>query len=63
LEHYFCGLDYSHDCVADFERHLFCASAGYHAFDEIVSNLDDNMSHYSTELKFRYLAFKPVARG
>jgi len=63
LQHYFRGLDYSGDFVADLEMHFFGASTGYHAFDEIVPNLNDNVSHYSTELKFRYFAFQSVACG
>jgi hypothetical protein len=32
-------------------------------FNEIVSNLNDNVSHYSTELKFRYFARQRIACG
>ena len=54
LEHDFGGLDYGCNRVTDLEIHLFCASTSYHAFDEIVSNFNDNMRHYAAELKLRY---------
>src|SRR5215831_3443886 len=63
LEHDFGGLDNGCHYVTDFEIHLFCASASDHAFNEIVSNLNDNVSHYSTELKFRYFTRQRIACG
>jgi hypothetical protein len=61
LQHYFCGLYDRCDRVSDFEVHLFRASSGYHAFDEIFPNLHNAMSHHSAELKFRDFAFQAIS--
>jgi len=44
-----------------FEAHFFCAAPGYDAFDEILPNLDDDMSHDSAKLEFCDFAFKTIA--
>jgi hypothetical protein len=61
FEHDFRGLDYRRNGVAHLEAHFNRASPGDHAFDDIVSNLDDDMGHHSAELEFGDFAFKPVS--
>src|SRR5258705_13637821 len=61
FEHDFRGLDYGRNGVAYLEAHFNSASPGDHAFDDIVSNLDDDMGHSSDKLEFGDFAFKPVS--
>src|SRR5215467_4076301 len=60
LQHYFCGFDYGSDGVAGFQIHLFGASSGYDAFDEVLPDLNDDVGHDSTQLKFRNFAFESI---
>jgi hypothetical protein len=62
LEHDFRGLDYGRNGVAYLEAHFNRASPGDHAFDDIVSNLEDDVGHYSAKLEFGNFALKPVSR-
>ena len=62
FEHDFRGLDYGRNGVAYLEAHFNRASPGDHAFDDIVSNLNDDMGHDTAKLEFRNFTFKPVSR-
>jgi hypothetical protein len=62
FEHDFRGLDYGRNGVAYLEAHFNRASPGDHAFDDIVSNLNDDMGHDTAKLEFGDFAFKPVSR-
>jgi len=62
LDHNLGGLDYGRDGVADLEIHFHGAAPGDHALDEIVSDLDDHMGHYSAKLQLCDFALKTIAR-
>ena len=61
LQHNFRGLNNRRNRVADLEVHLFGASSGYYALNEIISNADHDVSHNAAELEFGDFSFKPVA--
>jgi hypothetical protein len=62
FEHDFRGLDYGRNGVAYLEAHFNRASLRDHAFNDVVSNLEDDMSHDAAKLEFGDFTFKPVAR-
>jgi hypothetical protein len=62
FEHDFRGLDYGGNGVAYLEAHFNRAAPGDHAFDDVVANLEDDVSHDATKLEFSDFAFKPVSR-
>ena len=61
FEHDFRGLDYGRNGVAYLEAHFNRASPGDHALDDVVANLDDDMSHHTAKLEFGDFTFKPVS--
>ena len=63
LQHYFGGFDYGSDRVADLQIHLFGASSGYDAFDEVLANLNDDVGHDPAELKLRDFARESIPRS
>jgi hypothetical protein len=60
LQHDFRGFDYGSDRVADLQIHLFGASSGYDAFDEVLANLNDDVGHDPTQLNFRDFALESI---
>ena len=62
LQHDFRGFDYGGDRVAGLQIHLFGASSGYDAFDEVLANLNDDVGHDPTELKFRDFSLESIPR-
>jgi hypothetical protein len=61
FEHDLRGLDHGGNGVAYLEAHFNGATPGDHAFDDVVSNLEDDMSHDAAKLEFGNFAFKPVS--
>jgi hypothetical protein len=62
FQHYFGGLDHCGDGIAHFKFHLFGAAFGDYAFDQILSDADDYVSHHSAEFDFGYRALQAIAR-
>jgi hypothetical protein len=62
FEHDFRGFDYGRNGVAYLEAHFNRASPGDHAFDDVVANLDDDMSHHAAKLEFSDFSFKTISR-
>ena len=52
LDHYFRGFHDSKHRVALFEFQFVGAAPGDHAFNEIVANLHDYVSHHIAQLDF-----------
>jgi hypothetical protein len=62
-KHDFGGFDYGGNFVADFEFHFFGAATGDDAFDEVLPDADDDVSHDAAELEFFDGAFQGVSSG
>jgi hypothetical protein len=62
-KHDFGGFDYGGNLVADFEFHFFGAATSDDAFDEILADADDDVSHDAAELEFFDGAFQGISSG
>jgi len=62
-KHDFGGFDYGGNFVADFEFHFFGAATGDDAFDEVLPDADDDVSHDAAELEFFDGAFQRISSG
>jgi hypothetical protein len=60
LQHDFRGFDYGGDFVADLQLHFIGAAFSDYALDEVLADANDDISHYSAELKLNNFAFKTV---
>ena len=61
FEHYLCGLYDGLHCVSHFEFHLIRAALCNHALNQVTTNADDNVGHYTTELNLFNLSNEFVA--
>jgi hypothetical protein len=62
-KHDFGGFDYGGNFVADFEFHFLGAATGNDAFDEVLPDADDDVSHDAAELEFFDSAFQGISSG
>jgi hypothetical protein len=62
-KHDFGGFDDGGNFVADFEFHFFGAAASDYAFDKVLPDTDDDVSHDATELEFFDGAFQGISSG
>ena len=62
LEHHFGGFNHGSDGIAHFQFHLFRTAAGDYAFDQVVSDTNENVGHDAAQLHFFDLAYKMIAR-
>jgi|HubBroStandDraft_4_1064222.scaffolds.fasta_scaffold10513_3 hypothetical protein len=63
LQHYFCGFDHGGNRVANLEFQFFRAAPGDDAFDLVVADFHDDVSHDVPELKLHDFADQTIASG
>src|SRR5580692_4287331 len=63
LEHHLSRLDHHCDNITLLQCHLFGASSGDHAFNKVLANAHDHMSHHAAKLNLLDCAFKLIASG
>src|ERR1700733_2014084 len=63
LEHHLSRLDHHCDNITLLQCHLFGASPGDHAFNEVLANAHDHMSHHAAKLNLFDGTFELIASG